>query len=67
MYIKLKKSGTNMPVDAMFVNYKNNPKGKNRLILPSGDAISCDVNVDEQVADGYGYTPHLISCAERRR
>jgi hypothetical protein len=56
------KSGKNMPVDTTFVNYKNNPGGKDRIVLPSGDVIACDANVDAKDADGYGYISHFATC-----
>lgn len=61
MFIRM-KSGKNMPVDPTFVNYKNNPRGKDRIVLPSGDVIACDANVSADDADGYGYVSHFATC-----
>lgn len=56
------KSGKSMPVNPTFVNYKNNPGGKDRIVLPSGDVIACDANVSAEEADGYGYISHFATC-----
>ncbi len=61
MFIRM-KSGKSMPVDTIFVNYKNNPGGRDRIVLPSGDVIACDANVDVKRADGYGYISHFATC-----
>lgn len=54
MFIRM-KSGKSMPVNPTFVNFKKNPGGKDRIVLPSGDVIACD-------ADGYGYVSHFATC-----
>lgn len=56
------KSGKSMPVNPAFVNYKNNPGGKDRIVLPSGDVIACDANASAEEADGYGYVSHFATC-----
>ncbi len=67
MFIRM-KSGKNMPVDPTFVNYKNNPRGKDRIVLPSGDVIACDANnIDVSEADGYGYISHFATCPNAGR
>jgi len=60
------KAGKNMPVDHTFVNYRKNPGGKDRIVLPSGDVIACDANVSVEEADGYGYVSHFATCKNRR-
>lgn len=66
MFIRM-KSGKNMPVDTAFVNYKNNPKGRDKIVLPSGDVIACDADVDAREADGYGYISHFATCPNAAR
>lgn len=69
MFIRM-KSGKSMPVNPTFVNFKNNPGGKDRIVLPSGDVIvlpsgdviACDANVSVEDADGYGYVSHFATC-----
>lgn len=51
-----------MPVDPAFVNFKRNPEGKDRIVLPSGDVIACEANADVNEADGYGYISHFATC-----
>lgn len=61
MFIRM-KSGKSMPVNPTFVNFKNNPGGKDRIVLPSGDVIACDANVSVEDEDGYGYVSHFATC-----
>lgn len=51
-----------MPVNPAFVNFRKNPVGKDRIVLPSGDVIACDANVSVDEADGYGYVSHFATC-----
>lgn len=62
MFIRM-KSGKSMPVNPTFVNFKKNPRGKDRIVLPSGDVITCDANVSVEDADGYGYISHFATCS----
>lgn len=59
MFIRM-KSGKSMPVNPTFVNFKKNPGGKDRIVLPSGDVIACDANVSVDEADGY--VSHFATC-----
>lgn len=66
MFIRT-KAGKSMPVNPAFVSFKNNPDGKDRIVLPSGNVIACDANVDAKEADGYGYISHFATCPNASR
>lgn len=42
-------------------------KGKDKIVTPEGDVVSCisGVNVDE--ADGYGYISHFATCPNAQK
>ena len=61
MFVRM-KSGKSMPVDTMFVNFKKEPGGKDRIVLPSGDVLACTAGVPLEEADGYGYISHFATC-----
>lgn len=63
MFIRM-KSGKSMPVDTTFVNFKNEPGGKDRIVLPSGDVLACTAGVSAKEADGYGYISHFATCGK---
>ena len=53
-----------MPVDTTFVNFKREPGGKDRIVLPSGDVLACTAWVTAEEADGYGYISHFATCGK---
>ena len=57
-------SGKSMPVDTRFVNFKKEPGGKDRIVLPSGEVLSCTAGVKAEEADGYGYISHFATCGK---
>lgn len=65
LFIRM-KSGKSMPVNPTFVNFRKNPRGKDRIVLPSGDVIACDGNVNADEADGFGYISHFATCPNAR-
>lgn len=60
MWIKT-KAGKNMPVDPLFVDYKNVPSGKERIVLPNGIVVSGE-KCRAGEADGHGYISHFATC-----
>lgn len=56
------KSGKSMPVNESFVNYKLADGGKDRVVTPDGDVVSCISGVSAKDADGYGYMSHFATC-----
>ena len=64
------KSGKSMPVDEKFIRYKITPGGKDKLVTPQGEVVTCisgneNVGVDE--IDGYGYVSHFATCTSRKK
>ena len=63
MFVRM-KSGKSMPVDTTFVNFKREPGGKDRIVLPSGDVLACTAWVTAEEADGYGDISHFATCGK---
>lgn len=63
MFVRM-KSGKSMPVDTTFVNFKREPGGKDRIVLPSGDVLACTAWVTAEEADGYWYISHFATCGK---
>ena len=63
MFVRM-KSGKSMPVDTTFVNFKREPGGKDRIVLPSGDVLACTAWATAEEADGYGYISHFATCGK---
>lgn len=66
MFVRM-KSGKSMPVDTTYVNFKENPEGKDKIVLPSGNVVTCDARVSPEEADGYGYISHFATCPNANR
>ena len=61
LFIRM-NSGKFMPVDELFVNYKLDSNGKDRIVTPMGEVITCVSGVNVKEADGYGYISHFATC-----
>lgn len=66
IFVKM-KSGKSMPVNEAFVNYKKVDGGKDRIVTPNGDVVSCISGVSAREADGYGYVSHFATCPSATR
>lgn len=55
-------AGKNMPCDTAIVSYKCNPKGKEKIVTPSGAVVTGDTGVEQSQADGFGYISHFATC-----
>lgn len=51
-----------IPVDDYPVNYKADRDGKDRLVKPDGDVITCKAGVNKNEATGIGYASHFATC-----
>lgn len=60
------KSGKAMPVDETLVNFRLTKDGKDKIVTPAGEVVTCTSGVSTEVADGYGYISHFASCATRK-
>lgn len=56
------KSGKVMPVNDLLVNYRLDNEGKDRIVTPAGEVVSCVSGVSADVADGFGYISHFATC-----
>lgn len=56
------RSGKAMPVDDLLINYRVDPKGKDRIVTPGGDVVACVAGVRVEDATGFGYTSHFATC-----
>ena len=61
------RSGKSMPVNEQLVNYKLEDKGKDKIVTPKGDVVSCISGVDVSEADGYGYISHFATCPNAQK
>lgn len=61
------KSGKAMPVNDLMVNYRLEHKGKDKIVTPEGDVVSCVSGVSADEADGYGYISHFATCPNAQK
>lgn len=61
------KSGKSMPVNESLVNYKLEYNGKDKIVTPNGEIVSCISGVEIAEADGYGYVSHFATCPDARK
>lgn len=58
--------GKAMPCDAAAVEYQNNDRGKDTIVLESGEVIKASVvktgGLLTPIVDGTGYTSHFATC-----
>lgn len=55
-----------MPVDPVFVDYKQVEGGKERIVKPDGTVVAGE-RCDASEADGYGYISHFATCTGYRK
>jgi len=55
-----------MPVDPEVVHYRLSEGGKDKIVTPYGEVVSCISGVNVKEADGYGYVPHFATCSKKR-
>lgn len=60
-------AGKNMPCNAYIHNYKIDPKGKEKIVTPSGKVVTGTTDIDAADADGFGYISHFATCANAKR
>lgn len=63
MWVKT-KANKNMPVNPEFVDYKEVPGGKERIVTPDERVVSGE-RCKAQEADGHGYISHFATCNKR--
>jgi len=62
IWIKTAK-GKSMPCDAKVTYYIQKAKGgKQRIVTPNGEVLSCEYTDDPNSATGTGYVPHWYTC-----
>ena len=55
-------SGKSMPCDTSPVYYRKTAAGKDKVVTPTGDTVSCEIVQIPDIADGIGYIPHWSTC-----
>ena len=55
-------SGKSMPCDASPVYFKENEKGKDRVVTLTGATVCCDIITEPPVIGFVGYRPHYSTC-----
>lgn len=55
-------AGKNMPCDANFKYYKEEPGGKDRIVLPNGQVVIGTFLDGPEHSDGFGYISHFATC-----
>ncbi len=51
-----------MPCNAQRVYYKEQDKGKKRIVTPGGMVLACEYTDNPNEATGVGYVPHWATC-----
>lgn len=55
-------NGKNMPCDPNIVNYALDPKGKEKIVTPTGKVVCGTTGAEPGKADGFGYISHFATC-----
>lgn len=61
MWIKT-TGGKNMPCNPIFVYYKEQKGGKDRIVLTNGVVVTGTVQDYPEHATGFGYISHFATC-----
>ena len=56
--------GKSMPCDAEPVAYKEIKGGKEKIVTPNGEVISCTFDAKPEEMTGIGYIPHWSTCPQ---
>lgn len=56
--------GKSMPCDAEPVAYKEERGGKEKIVTPNGEVISCTFDARPEEMTGIGYIPHWSTCPQ---
>ena len=60
-------AGRSMPCDPVVVSYNPLPDGKDKIVTPNGEVVSCEIVASSPEAAGVGYRPHWATCPQARR
>lgn len=55
-------AGKSMPCDSGFIYYKEEPEGKDRIVLPNGQVVVGTIVNGPEFADGFGFISHFATC-----
>lgn len=55
-------AGKSIPCDPVQVPYWEKPKGRGKVVLRSGEVISCELANNQRGPDGVGFVPHWSTC-----
>ena len=56
--------GKSMPCDAEPIPYMETPKGKEKIVTPNGEIISCTFDAKPEEMTGIGYISHWSTCPQ---
>lgn len=56
------KTGKWMPVNADPISYKSDSDGKDKIVTPEGEVVTCKSRVRLEEATGVGYISHFATC-----
>lgn len=59
-------AGKAMPCDPSPVYYKEDPKGKDRIVTTRGEVVACTVTTGADATNA-GYQPHWATCPQAGR
>ena len=61
-WIKTAGGGKPIPCNPEKVVYWRTLLGKERIVTPNGEILSCTLEGDPETATGIGYVPHWATC-----
>ncbi len=56
-------AGKAMPCNPSPTYYWEKEKGSERIVLPNGEVLSCELMGDIKESTGLGYIPHWATCS----
>lgn len=54
--------GKNMPCNPEHTYYKQTEGGREKIVTPNGEVLSCTIDIDKEKATGRGYISHFATC-----
>ena len=58
------KSGKSMPCDPALVPFWANPNAKGKVVMQTGEVVSCDFDGPIDEMTDVGYIPHWATCTD---
>lgn len=61
VFIRSKK-GHYIPCNPTVIRYKREEQGKEKIVLDTGEVVSCRTDVSPDESEGVGYISHFATC-----